>query len=405
MAKNLFALEEEQIGGTDVEMEVSPEEGEVADIQTEVDAGAGDIAEVGEAVADGLQASSELEEVEEVVEQAAEQGEGLDPVAAEAVRIAISAIASKVGANPRSVYSLYATENFMSASNRKGNTAHALEGVQEFLKDLWKKIKAAVTKLWAKAKDFWAKHISNVGRVKKALESMKAKVKASSGKMKGKPYLDKAPSGLISAFPGKGDLTIKQVQDYLASVQGLLQYPGVTAIASNAQVPLAKDFDRWTAVVQKVIGEMNRDKGTLVIGGSMLRVEADMDQEAGTLKLEIQRDPVEEKDDDRGMPVVEKSALLSLLQTAQDGIKKIIDTQKNADKAAEASTKFLNGIEKAIAGENLEPEDQKAVRNAMRIGYKLAAFDAQIGTVAVAENVKACKAVLGYVAANLNQQS
>ena len=99
MAK-LFAIEEENLGAG-VDLEMSPEEGEVADVVVDTDAGAGDVGETVEAVDGGLEASAELEQVEAVVEKAVEEGEGLDPVAAEAIRIAVSAIASKVGANPK----------------------------------------------------------------------------------------------------------------------------------------------------------------------------------------------------------------------------------------------------------------------------------------------------------------
>ena len=218
MATKLWAMEENDLATAD-ELEVGVEEGEAADVQNETSEGTADVAGDADNVEAGVDASAELEQVEELVAEAAEQGEGLDPVAAEAIRLAVSVIARKVGANPKSVYSLYASENFQSVSSRKGNSVHALEGVQEFLKDLWKKIKAALTKMWTKVKTFWAKHISNVGRVKKALDSMKAKVKASSGKIDGKAYLDKAPSSLISAFPGKGDLTFKIVETYLNGVK------------------------------------------------------------------------------------------------------------------------------------------------------------------------------------------
>ena len=59
-----------------------------------------------------------MEEVEGLVEDAVENGEGLDPVAAEAVRISVEAICARIGANPKAVYPLYATENFASASSR-----------------------------------------------------------------------------------------------------------------------------------------------------------------------------------------------------------------------------------------------------------------------------------------------
>ena len=116
MAK-LFALEEAELEGTEVELEAAPEVGEVADVQVEVEADASEMTEVAAGVEEGMGAADQMEQVEEVVEQAAE-GEGLDPVAAEAIKIAVEAICARIGANPKAVYSLYATENFQSASSR-----------------------------------------------------------------------------------------------------------------------------------------------------------------------------------------------------------------------------------------------------------------------------------------------
>ena len=398
MATKLWAMEENDLATAD-ELEVSPEEGEVADVQNETSEDAADVTGDADNVEAGVDASAELEQVEELVSEAAEQGEGLDPVAAEAIRLAVSVIASKVGANPKSVYSLYASENFQSASSRKGNTMHALEGVQEFLKDLWKKIKAALTKLWAKTKAFWAKHISNVGRVKKALESMKAKVKSSSGKIDGKPYLDKAPSGLISAFPGKGDLTAKVVQTYLDEVKKLVDKTGVVAGVLSTS---AQKLDAWKAAVDTAVGKTAGDAYKL-IGGDTLTIKYDADATEGTVKLELEREPADDKEDERGMTVADKTALVTLLDNALTSIKVTVDLQKKAEKSAQAVNKFMADVEKEIADAGQEGDAAAETRTKMRMGYKLSSFDAKISSVAAAENVKACKAVMAYVAACLKQ--
>ena len=405
MATKLWAMEENDLATAD-ELEVGVEEGEAAAVQNETSEGTADVAGDADNVEAGVDASAELEQVEELVAEAAEQGEGLDPVAAEAIRLAVSVIARKVGANPKSVYSLYASENFQSASSRKGNTVHALEGVQEFLKDLWKKIKAALTNMWAKVKAFWSKHISNVGRMKKALKSMKANVRSSSGKIDGKPYLDKAPGGLISAFPGKGDLTIRDVQGYLAGIQSLVKYPGLVSVAMTSNIPgTTSDFQKWVVVVNKIVTDLkaNNGQGTRVIGGDTIEVTGDVDQDDGQVTLEFEREPIEDKDDERGMAIADKSSLIDIVQKAQDSLKVTLDIQKKSDKTAEATVKFLNGIETSLAKATVAPDVQKQIRNFMRVGYKLSAFDAKIASVAATENVKACKAVLSYVSTCLKE--
>ena len=132
----LFALEDINTDSAVGELEVTPQEGEVADVQAEVEPEVAEIGEQTEAIDEGMSATDQLEQVEQVVEQAAE-GEGLSEVSAEAIRIAVEAICVRVGANPKTLYNMYATENFQSASSRKANSKIALEGVSEFLKDMW----------------------------------------------------------------------------------------------------------------------------------------------------------------------------------------------------------------------------------------------------------------------------
>ena len=67
MAK-LFALEDAELEGGEVELEAAPEVGEVADAQTEVVADETEITEVEAGVEEGMGAADQLEQVEEVVD-------------------------------------------------------------------------------------------------------------------------------------------------------------------------------------------------------------------------------------------------------------------------------------------------------------------------------------------------
>jgi hypothetical protein len=219
MAK-LFALEESELENDVAELKVSPEEGEAADVELGVQEDVADSEEQAEAIDEGIEAADQLEEVQELVKDSVENGEGLNPVAAEAVRIAVEAICTRIGANPKSVYTLYATENFKSASSRKANTAIALEGIGDFLKNLWEKIKASLSSLWDKITAFWNKHISNLGRLLKALEASKNKA----AQLKGNPTLEsvEVPSSLRNVFPTTGSLDVDKVKKYLTNVSNLI---------------------------------------------------------------------------------------------------------------------------------------------------------------------------------------
>jgi hypothetical protein len=167
------------------------------------------------AVDNAIEAGDDLEHVEEFVEDQEEKG-GMDEDTAEAVKIAVEAIARRVGYNPKNIYQLYATESFASSSSRKVNTQLAMEGIKDFLKNLWEKIKAFVMKIWGKLKEFWDKHFSTVGRLVKKLEALGEKIADSSGTRKDTGGKDiKAPSDIARAFRTTSTLSAGDVKEYV----------------------------------------------------------------------------------------------------------------------------------------------------------------------------------------------
>lgn len=399
MAQKLFALEDAELAGTEVELEVSPEVGETADVETEVAPEVAEVAEIETGVEEGMGAADQLENVEEVVEQAAE-GEGLDPVAAEAIKIAVEAICSRIGANPKAVYSLYATENFQSASSRKANTKYALEGVSEFLKDLWKKIKGALQKLWAKVKDFWAKHVSNLGRVKKALESMKAKVAQSSGKVE-KAYIEEAPSGLVAAFASKGDLTSDVVSKCIAAHMTAGKAVAAAVASGAAASSAAIDSVKAKAAAQlgKATGTWNLGtEADPLVGG--VYITYDVKAEDDELVVEVTRETAE-KGEKGGLNVPGKDKVGALIKDTLDLITEDVKAKAAFDKAEAEFNKTMVEIEKelnATVSDQASSEAAKEVRKSLKIVYKANAKVPQITAEKVSLDVKLAKAVMGFAA-------
>ena len=368
----LFAFENADVVGDEVELETPVEAGEVADAELEVVEEVGELESQETAIDEGTEAAGQLEEVEALVEQAAEEGEGLDPVAAEAIRIAVEAICARVGANPKSMYALYATENFQSASSRKANTRFALEGVTEFLKELWAKIKAAISSLLDKATAFWNKHFSTLNRTQKALESMKAKVSASKGRPSNE--LVAVPSGLASIFPTKGDLGIDEVKAFGAVV--------ATSILNNNDI---------FKVAEKMAGGLSlKDVSSLVTGfkgagtnfviGSetqpapggkyfkyTFKIEEEDDDGVKLFKLEVDEDHGEFTDGrkDAKLDIASKDKLKALITTTIDDVKQLI---KYRDKVTQRNKKIrdaMKNVDKEIDG-IADKTAQKVARTSMR---------------------------------------
>lgn len=392
----LFALESEDLGGEGVEMAVSPEEGEVASAQVDAEEGIGEVAEVADAVSDGLEGADQLEAVQEVVENAAE-GDGLDENAAAAVKVAIECIAKNLGANPRAIYPLYAAENFQSASSRKANTKIALEGVAEFLKDLWKRIKAALKKMWEKVKAFWEKHLSSLGRAKKAVEAMKSKVKASSGTIKGAARVTTGIGSLLNAFPDAGDVNMKLVKAYASDSDTLFDtltkwHNGASALAVAAAAASA------TPATIAAAASAITDSGDIrLIGGSIFKLTVETGEE-GAVTFEMTTEAGEEySTEGRGAFIASKDEVLTMLDVVLSTVKTLIDVKKKYDGVVSESDKALNAVSNAIERDDkLAPEQQKAARVGLRTLYEVNAKSAKFFGIGCSQVLKAVGATLTY---------
>ena len=416
MARKLFSLENDDTGAISEDM-VDDSVGEVADVQTEVTDDTGDISEDVGGVEEGIDATDSLDQVEDLVEGAVESGEGLDPVAAEAIRIAIEAVCSRVGADPKAIYSLYATENFSSPSSRKSNSGIALEGVKEFLKDMWAKIKASLTNIWTKVKAFWAKHVSTLGRVKKALESMKAKVSSSTGKLTGQAFVDEAPSGLVSAFAGKDDINAKTVGDYIARHKvytGESSEVTTTVTKLNEVAASIKDlkdftnpqFGRAVEDYAKAFGGgKDAKKYNPLIGGIDLVITAEQSASAdeAVFEMTVEKNETDNKEAKLGVSIASKDQLKSLLTDCLTVINETVKIKDKADKLESAVQKALGAISNVVnstdvGGNDALKEGMKLIRNNVKVMYKIDAKTPMLMSDTVNFNVKLAKAVLGYSA-------
>lgn len=393
----LFALENDATGEVLDETAVTVEEGEAASAVVETDAGVGEVDTLAAAIDDGVTASDDMSDVQDLVTTAAEEGEGLTAVAAESIRLNVKTICARVGANPQAIYALYATENFASPSSRKGNTQIAAEGISEFLKDLWKRLKAALTKMWEKAKAFWDKHVSTLGQVKKALESAKAKVKASSGNLKNKAFIEKAPGGLASAFAGKGDIDTARVQSYITA-QGQLSDTNNVIVNAIAAMKSFEDGPKVAEILDSA------PKNVLIVGGELLTIVIQGDENGKNVKLEVTKTPIEDKDDAPGMVVPDKAKLLSLLDSTSKVIDAAIAAKKNSDKVSADGRNTLNAFEKIINEMDDSSGEKKAeARMAMSVMYRTHALSSKLQGLYASQNVRLAKAVLGFVGYSLKQ--
>lgn len=356
MKKNLFkeivTLSAEELGAAqELELqsedhnEVAMEEVEAYEATDEMLADADQDIELAEDIEDTVTDTESLGELyEEASNEAAEEGsEGMEPVTALSIRATLRVIANNTGIPMPKVCSAITKQSFNGGTKlRIANTKIVLAGIKDVLVELWEKIKAGLKLLWKRITDFWKKHFSTLGRLKKALESGLKKAKS----LKGTPDYTKevkAGSGLNNLFIESGELDVKLIGDYFSRHKE----------ASKETSNYISGMNQWLEDVIALkdgprppnVSGIGSDKKTLA-GGVWFKVEVDEaeDEKEGTAaKLSMTREIEQtEASDERKITVASKSQMETILKAAIECVK---DTMKHGEEFGKLEKKYQKNVE------------------------------------------------------------
>jgi hypothetical protein len=119
-----------------------------------------------------------VEQVKDVLEEAAEKGEGVDATAAELATLVSEHFRGRMGITGRSMPSL---EAFGSASSRVAATNLALLSISDTVARAWEAIKAFFKNIWEKIKAFYKKVFTATGRMKARAIALRTKAASLTG--------------------------------------------------------------------------------------------------------------------------------------------------------------------------------------------------------------------------------
>lgn len=162
----VFAMEDDQV----ITDEVVENTGEIEAGAAEVVQQAGEVEELQAAIEDAEEGAETLGQIEGVLEESAESGEGVDETAAEIAEVAVESIRARLGIRGGNTFP--AMESFGSSNSRLSATKIALEGVKETIIRIWEAIKQAVIRLWEKVKSFVIGLFKNNAQMSKHLEKL-----------------------------------------------------------------------------------------------------------------------------------------------------------------------------------------------------------------------------------------
>lgn len=187
-------LPEEQAGAADAAIDAMAEDGaegavETAELALELD-------EIEGALDEGIETAEVVEEVAAKAEEANANG-GLDPVAAEAISLALNHLCARVGVAPKANVSM---EGFKAKATRVRQTTIAVEGWKETAKQIIAYVVKAFNSAIEWIKKFFAALVSRAENLRQKGEKLVALAKAKTGAELGKDAVVDLGAGVAAAL-------------------------------------------------------------------------------------------------------------------------------------------------------------------------------------------------------------
>jgi hypothetical protein len=357
-----------------------------------------------------------LGDVQELMQEAVDSGEGMSEQTAEMAEVAVESICARLGFD-RSQRTLPAMESFGQTGTRLSSTKIALENLTDRAKRIWQGIWNWLKQIWEKIKGFVAGLLKNRGMLQKHLEALlkradEAKTKAL------KPKEDKLKGGVAKAVSVDGKADKASALAVVASSKKLLDAaksisPDLTSVNASTLTNaggLADFVKKLSSTAQQALGSLGSGTaekaeegysyhGSLV-GGKVIGVKAGEKDGAAELKLVVANGKT--ADEAAALSAADaseviKAALELVKELAKfDKIEK--DLQTASKHAMDAVAKHMQAVGKAEEGDDAGKDVAKNVSNMREITGVIAKLSLQFPTLVF----QAAKAAGDYASASLN---
>lgn len=396
--------------------------GEVEAGASEIQEDGGEIEDINTAIEDAAEDTETLGDIQDIMADSVESGEGLDETSAEIAEVAVEAICARLGI--RGSRTMPATESFGSSNSRVAATKIAMEGIGDRIKTIWQAIEKAFISMWTKIKEFFAKFFTNTEKIKKAAAALKEKAKG----FKDATIKEAAiKSGFVAgAFNEDGTANLNTAKAILGNHVALTE---AALKAKDVIVELAKvvessvtskdpaSFDKKVAEDAvyfikafgsslKVTSETKGDakvvtgKSGAFVGGTMCVAEVSISEDSVTLSF---------KQEDSGkkapesLPTLKHGEILSLLDEVTKLATVTEDYKKNQAKfdainksLIAVAHSVINSADKIASLSEENAATKKAISQARTVVTSLNSVVTRITTMVPVANVRACKAALNY---------
>lgn len=245
-----------------------------------------------------------------------------------------------------------------------------LAGIGDALKSLWEKIKSGLKALWKSIKNFWRKHISSLGIMKKKIKKMGKKVTKMKGSIDSTKNIN-TPSSLSKSMAFKGDITVKGILNlinlHIETTKKSIKFSGQAAEQMNKIAKSNDTREDKSLNFDKVGDDEGKSDKPIELGSEQeplatgfygfVEVEDKGDEENAPIYKFTKESTDEFNSDDRKTQNDGQKQLLTLLQTLRELYEVTVDLGKDFDKQNDKFDRAANEIEHVIRD---SPEEIKA---------------------------------------------
>lgn len=361
----VFAMEADGEFDKASQVELVPEtQAEVETASAEVAEQSGEIETMDTDVASAETDAGTLGDIQEVMAQSVESGEGLTEEAAAIAEVAVESIRARLGMK-RGTKVIPALESFGSKSSRLHATKIAMETIGESIKKIWENIIKAIKWVWDKIKGFWLSLTKSRGSLLKHLEGMQKRV----ADMAAETLNEKTVKGSAAAtFSINGKASFDTAKKVLADSQKLIPVTATASDIANGMVNkltgddptavMTAGADLLVAIKKAMagLGEVKGNKGDRkmvhfygnLAGGRSVSITSDKEGSAAAIgvQLEVTGKAAEEAE------TLNKAQMGELLTQAIAVVKELQSfdkVEKGLEKIAKACNDVAQTILKTVA--------------------------------------------------------
>jgi len=398
------------------EVEINIDQGVPAEVEAqaaEVAEDAQDVQQEVQSMEDAVADAETLDMIADTAESSVEEGEGMDPVAAEIAEVAVESIYARLGVERKAIPSL---ESFGSAGSRKSATRIAIEDWKDTVKKVWEAVKKFFVNLYEKIKAFFLNVVNTFRSLEKAAKSMKARVDGLKGEAKEKTIKDKSlakglgrgETGTVTAAKASETVKImnqavKELPSSLDNAKQGLEF--IRDISGTAQKLLgAKESEKFDTAAKAYADAMKKNpiESKALFNGDVLAITTKDGEDSYAFSLTV-------KQSDKGgeeLNVLSKQEMLNICDEVISLAKSIEETSKSMKKFEEINKSVSSIVSNVVklASDSTENSENKKILVASRtFVVSIGSITTKNSSVVMGLSTKAGRAALSYVAKSMNQ--